>query len=107
MAAAALIAWLALPTRTVTPVSSDISRTTDRVLPLPRPEPEGPHVTTVMRQQARHRPRARKPSNVRIPIDIGDAPQLAAMTEPADLTVKPIEIAELTIAPLEPEKESR
>lgn len=43
---------------------------------------------------------------IRIQID-DDAPQLVAIPEPADLTLKPIEIAELTIAPLEPEKESR
>lgn len=36
-----------------------------------------------------------------------DAPQLDAIPEPVELTLPPIAIAELTIAPLEPEKESR
>jgi hypothetical protein len=71
-------------------------------LPLPHPPHTlargATHPARVLHSQPKPR--------MRIAID-PEAPQLDAIPEPANLSVKPLEIAELTIVPLEPEKESR
>jgi hypothetical protein len=105
-AAIILLVWLALPTQTVTPTVSPIGRAADRILQGPTANREAPRVAGTIRPNETRHPRARM-TEVRIPIDTENAPQLAAITPPDDLAVQPIEIAELTIAPLEPEKESR
>jgi hypothetical protein len=110
-AAVALVIWLMLPTRTVTPIAPATTQVADRALPVPSTEApqiaRGPaHESTTQHETSRHAPRIPLP-RLQIPVDIEDAPQIAAMPALSDLAVKPIEIAELTIAPLEPEKESR
>lgn len=110
-AAVALVVWLTLPTRTVTPTAPTHIEADDRVLPVPSMEApqvaRAPaHEPATRRERPRGVPRIPLP-RLRIPVDIDDAPQIAAMPVPSDLAIRPIEIAELTIAPLEPEKESR
>lgn len=103
----AVIVWLALPERVLGPTTFPRPRLADRVLPG---QPEQPAASQIAdrTEQAAHMPvRARSlPPNIRIEVDMESAPQIAAIAEPGDLLVPTIEIAELTVAPLEPEKES-
>jgi hypothetical protein len=108
IAAIASIVWFTFPGPTVDPILSPRRHAVDRVLPGPpvatgelrsAPVVHGP-------RHARRRPQ-QPPVEIRIPVDIEGAPQIAAIRDANALTVSPIEIPELNLAPLEPEKESR
>ncbi len=114
IAALALMAYVAWPVSEM-PRQEVVDRTvTERAAPSeprtsappdtgqPRPSLDGTLRIHSVSARAPREPRVVP----RIPID-REAPQLEAIREPSDLTLRPIEIAELTIAPLEPEKESR
>ena len=77
--------------------------------------PSGPRARTEQNERGRITPARRTTPHrravpdrptIRIPIE-EDAPQIAALAQMPDLTLEPIELTEITIPPLEPEKEPR
>lgn len=74
----------------------------------PQAAPARSNPPVLARATTRSAPARRPQSKPRMRIAVDpDAPQLGAIPIPADLTLKPLEIAELTIAPLDLDKESR
>ena len=114
LAPLALVAYLLWPAGHTPPdvqVAHTPATTPGPASPQPAPQmviapPSQPHVVAQAPRRGAPVGRTQQEARMRIAVDL-DTPQLDAIPEPPDLAVKPLEIAELSIVPLEPEKESR
>lgn len=105
-AAAALVLWMALPRLTDTPTPKHpVPPTGGEALYVP-PIPEVVTPRELPAPSAARRSQRQTRAIVPIPIDDG-APQIPAIAEVTELVLPAIEIADLSILPLEPDKEPR